>query len=187
MQEGRYAVDVLLAEGESHDLLVIGTHGKSRAAGIVLGSTASEAAHRTERPLMIAREASLAEGFPTGILFAGDGSEGSWAPARFAAGLAARLDQSLQVVYVDDGKQPDAEAVLDDQMQEIRSVTGREPSLTRGTGAATDQIVEAAKERSSSLIVCGRRGLKGIRSLGSVSERVVHQAECSVLLVPAGE
>ena len=36
----------------------------------------------------------------------------------------------------------------------------------------------------ASLIVCGRRGLRGIKSLGSVSERLVSQAESSVLLVP---
>ena len=51
-------------------------------------------------------------------------------------------------------------------------------------GHPTDKIVEAAAERGTSLIVCGRRGLSGIKSLGSVSERVVHQAETSVLLVP---
>jgi nucleotide-binding universal stress UspA family protein len=137
---------------------------------------------------MIAREPSLPEGFPTGILFAGDGSEGSWAPARFAAGLAAAFDESLEVLHVDDGKHPEAQDVLDAQMQEIRELTGKEPSLTRAMGAPpTDQIVEAAKERKSSLVVCGRRGLKGIRALGSVSERIVHQAECSVLLVPAGD
>ena len=57
MGAGRYAVDVLLTEGADHDLLVVGSPAGSRASGIVIGSTASEAAHRTERPLLITREA----------------------------------------------------------------------------------------------------------------------------------
>jgi nucleotide-binding universal stress UspA family protein len=31
--------------------------------------------------------------------------------------------------------------------------------------------------------VVGSRGLQGMRSLGSVSERVAHEARCSVLVV----
>ncbi|MGE5407272.1 MAG: universal stress protein [Syntrophothermus sp.] len=31
----------------------------------------------------------------------------------------------------------------------------------------------------------GRRGVSGIKALGSVSERVVHRAPCSVLVMPA--
>ena len=33
------------------------------------------------------------------------------------------------------------------------------------------------------LVVVGSRGLQGLRALGSVSERVAHQASCSVLIV----
>ena len=35
------------------------------------------------------------------------------------------------------------------------------------------------------LLVVGSRGLRGVRALGSVSERVAHQAHCSVLVVRA--
>ena len=48
-------------------------------------------------------------------------------------------------------------------------------------------LTKAAEEKEPSLIVCGRRGLRGLKALGSVSERVVHRAGCSVLLVPVGE
>ena len=59
--------------------------------------------------------------------------------------------------------------------------------MSRPDGHATKEIVEAARAKGASLIVAGRRGLRGIKALGSVSERVVSGAECSVLLVPAGE
>jgi nucleotide-binding universal stress UspA family protein len=42
-------------------------------------------------------------------------------------------------------------------------------------------LVEAGME--ADLLVVGSRGLKGIKALGSVSERVSHRAACSVLVV----
>lgn len=185
MQEGRYASKVLLAEAEKQDLLVIGTHGRSRVAGILLGSTASEAAHGTHHPLLIAREPPSSNGDPRKILFASDGSEGSWPPARVAGGLGAAGHSIIDVIHVDDGKHPGADAVLSEQAAEIAAAVGEEPELLTPAGHPTEQIVETARKRGSSLIVCGRRGLTGIKSLGSVSERVVHQAGCSVMLIPA--
>jgi nucleotide-binding universal stress UspA family protein len=187
MREARYAIDVLLPESQEHDLLVLGTHGKSRASGIMFGGTASEAAHGTERPLLIAREAPGPDPFPKDILFASDGTTGSWAPARAAAGLAAAFGARLGVVHVEDGKHDDAESVLDEQIAEIEQAIGAAPEVARAEGSATKEIVEAARAKGSSLIVAGRRGLRGIKALGSVSERVVSGAECSVLLVPNGE
>ena len=163
---------------------MLGTHGNSRTSGILFGSTASEAAHGVERPLLIAREAPGAEPFPGDILVASDGSHGSWEPVRAAAGLAASFDAKVDVVHVADGKHDLDQSMLDDQLAEIAETTGREPELAKPEGHATKEIVEAAKQKGSSLIVAGRRGLKGIKALGSVSERVVGSAECSVLLIP---
>lgn len=42
-------------------------------------------------------------------------------------------------------------------------------------------LVEASRE--ADLLVVGSRGLRGLKALGSVSERVAHEAACSVLVV----
>ena len=43
------------------------------------------------------------------------------------------------------------------------------------------------RDQDCDLVVVGSRGLQGVKSLGSVSERIAHQATCSVLVVrPAG-
>ena len=41
------------------------------------------------------------------------------------------------------------------------------------------------RSRSVDLVVVGSRGVHGVRALGSVSERVAHQAHCTVLVVHA--
>ncbi|HEY5977069.1 MAG TPA: universal stress protein [Solirubrobacterales bacterium] len=187
LREGRYAIDVLLSESKDHDLLVIGTHGRSRARGIMFGSTATKAAHNLEGPLLIARQDPGGGSFAERIVFATDGSTGSWAPAHAAAELAARFESKLEVLHVDDGKHGGARPVIEEQVAEMSEVSGTEPELTTHEGNASKEIVEVAKGSGASLIVTGRRGLKGIKSLGSVSERIVSGAHCSVLLVPAGE
>lgn len=44
-----------------------------------------------------------------------------------------------------------------------------------------ESLVEAGME--ADLLVLGSRGLTGVKALGSVSERVAHEAKCSVLIV----
>jgi nucleotide-binding universal stress UspA family protein len=182
MPDGKYASRVLLAEAEKHDLLVVGTHNQSRVSGLVLGSTASETVHDTKRPLLIAREPPSG-GFLDTILLATDGSEGSRAAAGIAGPLATAYGGKLEVLHVSDGKTSDSSA-MEAEIEEIERATGARPEVSRVDGNPTEKIVEVAAERASSLIVCGRRGLSGVKALGSVSERVVHQAETSVLLVP---
>jgi nucleotide-binding universal stress UspA family protein len=48
-------------------------------------------------------------------------------------------------------------------------------------GRPVEALVEAAA--TADLLVMGARGLSGLRALGSVSERVAHRAESSVLIV----
>ena len=164
-----------------------GSNDRSRTAGIMIGSTVSKAAHETQRPLLVAREPPGPGKFPKSILFASDGSPGSWAPARTAAGIAAAFNSRVEIVHVVDGTHPERQRVIEAQIAEIRELTGEDPGLAEPAGHATQGIIESAKVKGSSLIVSGRRGLRGIRALGSVSERVVNRAPCSVLLIPAGE
>ncbi len=49
---------------------------------------------------------------------------------------------------------------------------------------AHDAIVETAKATATSLIVTGSRRREGLLALGSVIRRVVHEAHCSVLMLP---
>lgn len=63
------------------------------------------------------------------------------------------------------------------------------PHAERCTGPVWVTIVDVADELDASLIVCGSRGLSGVRSvlLGSVSARVLHHAHRPMLIVPPGE
>jgi nucleotide-binding universal stress UspA family protein len=178
--------DLLLAEAAKHDLLAIGCHGGSRLSGVMAGSTATQVAHRTAGPLLVARDYDGSD-FPRSILLASDGSPGSWAAARVATRLSQAYGSGLRLVYVPDGMHPERYRELLKQLTVIEKATGSSPAVVDDPGHVADRIVAAAGTMGASLIVIGHRGLRGVRALGSVSERVVHQAPCSVLVVPARE
>jgi nucleotide-binding universal stress UspA family protein len=178
--------NVLLPLSEGHDLLILGTHGRSRAAGIMLAGTASKAAHMTDRSVLIAREPPGRSRFPMHLIVASDGSPGSWAPMRVGARIATAFNSKLEVVHVVERFHPERHGVIEDQIAEIGEMTGEEPALSEPRGHAAHEIIKATQSKTPSMLICGRRGLSGIRALGSVSERVAHRAACSVLLVPTG-
>lgn len=182
---GAPTADQLLAEAAKHDLLAIGCHGGPRLGGVVTGATATQIAHRTEGPLLVARTPQGNE-FPQCILLATDGSPGSWAAARTATRLSQAHGSELRLVYVPDGMHPEHYREVLKQMTVIEKAMGCAPTVADDPGHVTEQILEAADATRTSLVVIGHRGVRGVRALGSVSERIVNRAPCSVLVVPAG-
>jgi nucleotide-binding universal stress UspA family protein len=183
LRHGARAGEQLLTQSAEHDLLAIGCHGGSRLGGMMLGSTATQIAHQAQVPLLIARRGSGDEDFPREILLASDGSPGSWAAARAATRIARAQGSVLRVLFVPDGH-PERYRELFKQITAIERLTGSTPAFDDLPGEPAARIVEAARSGRSSLIVIGKRGVRGIRALGSVSERVVHRAPCSVLVLP---
>jgi nucleotide-binding universal stress UspA family protein len=183
LRHGARASEQLLTQSADHDLLAIGSHGGSRLGGMMLGSTATQIAHQTQVPLLIARRGAGEDDFPREILLASDGSPGSWAAARTATRLALARGSELRILFVPDGH-PERYRELFKQVTAIERLTGVAPAFADLPGDPAARIVETARSRRSSLIVVGKRGLRGIKALGSVSERVVHRAPCSVLVVP---
>jgi nucleotide-binding universal stress UspA family protein len=55
------------------------------------------------------------------------------------------------------------------------------PELEEREGSALGVLT--SESETADLVVVGSRGLQGLKSLGSVSERIAHQARCSVLVV----
>lgn len=184
LRAGARTTDVLLAEGQKHDLLAMGGYGGKRVGGIMLGNTATHVAHECGCPLLVARRTADGSDFPECVLLATDGSAGSWTAARVATRLARARRSELHVVHVPTGVDDERRREVANQLTMIEKAIGAAPEVSETHGQPAERIAEAARAHQSSLIVIGRRGLKGLKALGSVSERVVHRAPCSVLVVP---
>ena len=133
-----------------------------------------------------------------------DGSEGGAAALEFAAADAARRDARLRIVVAWEmpvvGYDPDFPRSLDVQMLDAFRVRAErlaedtlatakklQPSLDVEALATQGPPADVLLEQSADadLIVVGRRGLGGFKSLllGSVGNKVVHQATCPVVVV----
>ena len=167
-----YVMASLLTETARIDasVVVVGSHGHSRASEILIGGVAGELLHRAPCSVLIARAAGEATAFPAEIVVGMDGSEIADAAFAAATQLATRLSCPLRVVTALRGKNVDLE-----------HVRRRAPAVEVVEEHPVAALVSASK--TAGLVVVGSRGLHGIRSLGSVSERVAHQAVCSVLVV----
>jgi nucleotide-binding universal stress UspA family protein len=75
-----------------------------------------------------------------------------------------------------------------DKPKALLKAAGVEAKLLLREGDPADEIVSAAKEGGYNLIIVGHRGLSPVKAflLGSVSDRIVSHAPCSVLVVRPG-
>ena len=174
--------DTLLEQASHFDLLVLGTHGAKRRAGVLLGDVAATALHRSPVPLLLARPAPYGSAFPKDLLLATDGNERTLAVAEAAAAIARRHGARVTLLHAGFGA-PDVRHGLVEQQALVAERTGVEPPILELPGSPSNVIAETARELPVSLIVMGSRMLTGIHALGSVSERVAQVAPCSVLVL----
>jgi len=167
-----YVMPSLLGEIARVDgtMVAVGSHGHRRATEILIGGVAGELLHIAPCSVLVARPAGDPEGFPRSIVVGIDGSAPADAALAAAQQLARRFERPLRVVTALQGKNVD-----------LAHVHLRTPFAEAIDAHPVEALVTASL--TTDLIVVGSRGLHGLAALGSVSERVAHQAKCSVLVV----
>ena len=158
------------AEEEGVDLVAVGSHERSRFAGIVGGSVATYTLHEAPCSVLVARASGAQEEFPRSIVAGFDGSECGAEALAAARRLAEETGAALRVVAAAGGHK-----------LELGPIRELAPEAVVDHLPPVDALV--AESENTDLIVLGSRGLHGLAALGSVSERVAHQAKSSVLVV----
>ena len=167
-------VAVLLkqAQAEGATLIAVGSHGRRRAAGLLLGTVAARMLRDATCSVLVARAARDADAWPQTVVVGVDGSLESAAAFAVARSVAERFGGSVRAI-----------ASTKDQLDlEAARVTAAE--LEEHDGPVVNVL--AAASEAADLIVVGSRGLHGLKALGSVSERVAYQARSSVLVTRPG-
>ncbi|HJP71578.1 MAG TPA: universal stress protein [Candidatus Limnocylindria bacterium] len=189
------------------DLIVTGSRGRGPIRSMLLGSVAAEVAADAAVPVLVARRTDVER-----LLFATDGSSNAGRVPELVAGWGIFGGATADVVAVSvpdppgyalmanlytlgsdaiaKSREKDAErAQLDAGAMAERlrdAAIPATPHVRRGDAAA--QILDAAMEFNTDLIVTGSRGLGQLERLllGSVARNVLVHAGCSVLIVRAG-
>jgi nucleotide-binding universal stress UspA family protein len=204
-----YAEIVRRAEEWGADRIVIGSHGRTGLARAVLGSVAERVVEHASCSVLIARPAPNPAPNPGVVMVATDLSDASLPAIRAGSEEAQRRGARLEVVSVFEWSPPIAisltgllgtlpalpstevqqqarealRAMLEDAM--VRAGAEGEARVLDGSPAT--EIVAHEEELRAELIVVATRGRTGLArlALGSVAERVIRSAGCSVLAVRA--
>jgi nucleotide-binding universal stress UspA family protein len=150
-------------------LVVFGGRRSSRFLGIMLGDTGTELLHDAVCSVLLARPTREETWRPRRIVVGLDSSIHALAALSTADELAGRLGGSVEVVSATGGKAIDRDPAWADRVQSWDPANAARALIQRSHAA--------------DLIVVGSRGVHGVRALGSVSERVAHQAHCTVLVI----
>jgi len=202
-----YAEVIRRAEAWGADLVVVGSHGRTGIARVLLGSAAERIVRHAHGSVLVAREVRT----PGVVVAATDLSEASLPVVEAAARAAERRNARLVVVSAVDWSYaawssvagapfgatpvvppPDVQAQMRAAMRETMQ---RELERVRATGegevvdgSPASAVTEYAEKLGAELIVVGTHGRTGFArlALGSVAEHVVRAAGCSVLVVRSG-
>jgi nucleotide-binding universal stress UspA family protein len=197
-----YAAIVRRAEAYGADFIVVGSHGRSGLARAVLGSVAERVVRYAHCSVMVARPART-----SGVVVAATDLSDSSLPA-VAAGAEAARRSGARLVVVSAFDWPDTmlpvmgmiaampalpPSELRPQMRDLLRQTLEQAMARVGAtgearvldGSAASAIVACADELGAELVVVGTHGRTGLLrlTLGSVAERVIRGAGCSVLAV----
>jgi nucleotide-binding universal stress UspA family protein len=186
--EGQQPHAAIVAEAEKiqPDLVIMGRRGKHRGiATIFMGSvTARVIGHSPENVLVVPGGAAL--GFQR-ILVASDGSPYSEAAWKLALAMAKQAASQLIAVVA----APEEGDIIEakDLVHKLLTAANQVGMPLKGVspqGVAPDAgIIHLAIKNEVDLIVMGSHGRTGLKRLlmGSVTERVIGQAPCPVLVV----
>lgn len=186
--------------------VVVGSHGRTGLSRAVLGSEAERVVRYAHCPVLVARPARHSGV----VLVATDLSAASLPAIEAGAVEATRRDAKLFVISVLEDKgagsttwlglvvalPPLPPETLQKEVLEAAQTTLEEAMTRSGavgearivTGSPAAEIVHAAETLGAELVVVGTHGRTGLArvGLGSVAERVIRHAPCSVLAVRAG-
>ena len=187
----------------SADLIVLGTHGRTGADKLVLGSTAEEIFRQATVPVLTIGPA-VRNGIHNAarfnrVLFATDFTAESLAATRFAVSLAEEDQARLVLLHVI--RNLGSEAKISPEAYSVANVMYRlyglvpkdadlwcRPEAVIEYGDPSQRILEAATQRKADLIVMGvRHGELGAAThlSGSIAHKVVAHATCPVLTIRA--
>jgi nucleotide-binding universal stress UspA family protein len=180
-----HAAIVVAAEKLNPNLIVIGRCGKSALARILMGNvTARVIGQSPINVLVVPRGGTI--GFQR-LLIASDGSPYSGAAWKIALSMALQAKSGLVGVAVapEEGDLVESKAVIRTMLAEATQAGVPLKGVTPLGIAPADGIVQQAIKNEVDLIIMGSYGRTGLKKLlmGSVTERVIGQSPCPILVV----
>ena len=173
------------AEDIQPDLIVMGRYGQTGLSQLFMGSTTARViGYSRFKVLVVPQKATMA--FRT-LLVASDGSPCSDAAWVEALGLARETQAKLYAISVarEEGEIVQAEEIIHRLINAANEQGVALQGLVLHGLQPYDTIVQEALRYKVDIIIMGSHGRTGVKRLlmGSVTERVIGQATCPVLVI----
>jgi nucleotide-binding universal stress UspA family protein len=183
---------VILDWSQRYDLLALGAPASSWPSRMLSVGVGNKALEAFTTSLLVARPLDSDARFGDRIVVASDGTQSSHGLVDFTARIAKALGSRVTLVHGLGRESPlkrsrprEQESALEEQGQRLeRTLASDTSEVVVQQGRAADVVRSAAAAAQASLVVMGSRSADSTRAMGRVSRSVVHQARCSVLLVP---
>jgi nucleotide-binding universal stress UspA family protein len=208
VRTGHPAEQIVLAARElSSDLIIVGSHGLSGIRRFLLGSVSDHVLEYAPCSVLVVKRCADKTPAPPGralrVLLAYDDSAPSRRAVELMVGLPLgeqtrihalsvlpvvklfRQDINQRLTWVWQEKKLLAERALARLTHEVRWGEPEIDTELRESDDVSQEILDAAARQHSDLIVLGHKGKGAIERflLGSVTTRIAHHADCSVLAV----
>jgi nucleotide-binding universal stress UspA family protein len=177
-------VEVILKRACDYDLLVIGAPVGSWLGGLIIGGVTVAALSQFTTPMLVVRQSLDGPLQGRRILVASDGQDGSEEIVKLAGDLGASQRAPVTLLHVIGAESVVRPTRIEAQAHTLELALPGMSEVCVESGKAWEVILQAAQRTDAAIVVLGTRRLRGLRALGSVSRRVVHDAPCSVLLLP---
>ena len=172
------------------DLLVLGSHGRSGVARLMMGSVAENIVRESPVPALIARGGDAAPAGVRRILCPVSFTDVARGCLETSAALASAFHAPLDVLHAAEDPAARPEEVHDRLCQWVPGEARGQCQVTEIVrhGDAAEQIILHAREHPVDLIVLAaeHRPLLEMTTLGTTTERVMRHSPCSVLVLPRG-
>ena len=175
---------ILVKASSDAQLVVIGSRGLGLMAGALLGSTGLDLAANARCPVVVVH--SDRGTAPTGPVVIGyDGSSAAETALDFGLAHAHRHNLVVRVVAAQPAGTELHRITADELRAAVRRRGGQDAELIQITGHPAEHLLRLSAD--ANLLVIGARGRGGFAGMliGSVSQTVLHHADCPVAVIPA--
>ncbi len=180
-----FAAIVAEADRIQPRLIIMGRYGRTVLLRLSMGSVTARVIGLSPFNVLVVPQGTTLT-FKR-LLIASDGSEYSDAALTEAIAMAGRADSELLGVAVarEEGEIAEAQEIVHRMLTAANQAGVAFQGLSPQGLAADDGIIQVALENRVDLIIMGSHGRTGFKRLlmGSVTERVIGQAPCPVLVV----
>ena len=203
--EERYPADAIraAARGGDVEMIVMGSHGRRGIDRLLLGSVAERTVQAAPVPVLVVRESEAEASRPIrSILFATDFSEHAERAERVVAKWARAVGAEVEIIHAIretavlfapyavpgssdwEGEMKEAAQRRIEKVRARFEEAGVSAKSTIVYGLASEEIIHQAEASGAQVVAVGSRGYSALQRfvLGSVAQRVLRHAPCSVLV-----